>query len=89
VAVRYMTAHEIELERELLRKSVGDLAAGRPRCHDCRRTPLTGERTYVYDRGQVVCALCRLLRSEEPLRCEQVRGAEHGNAVRLRIRAAA
>jgi hypothetical protein len=78
-----------ELERLLLRKGVGALAAGRDTCADCGRTPLVGERVHVYDDGRGVCELCRPLRRQEPVRTETVMGPEHGHAVRIRIRRAA
>ena len=33
---------------------------------DCRRTPLVGERMFVYASGRAVCELCRTLRPDEP-----------------------
>jgi hypothetical protein len=77
-----------DLERHLLRKGVSALAQGRAECADCGRTPLTGERVHEYD-GGFVCSLCRPLRREAPLRSQQVRGVEHGHAVRAAVRAAA
>jgi hypothetical protein len=74
---------ETDLERELLRKSVSLMDAGRHRCHDCGRTPLVGEHVHVYGRGIVVCELCRVLRSEPPQRTEQVRGEGRGATVRV------
>lgn len=79
---------ETDLERALLRKSVGRLAAGRHACHECGRTPLVGERIYVFARSLVVCALCRPRRRGEPERSELVRHSERGHTVRLRRRAA-
>lgn len=78
-----------ELERELLRKGLTVRAAGRPRCRDCHRTPLVGERIYVYESGRVACELCRTMRREQPVSSEPVRGVEHGHTVRLTARAAA
>ena len=49
---------ESDLERELLRKGVGAMVAGRHECSDCGRTPLVGERVFRFGRGSVVCALC-------------------------------
>jgi len=81
---RAQTLSEPDLERELLRKGVGALAADRCLCADCGRTPLFGERIHLYPRGRVVCELCRLLRTARPERTELVRHAEHGQTVRLR-----
>jgi len=77
-----------ELERELLRKGVGALAADRHRCADCRRTPLIGEQIYLYEPNQLVCELCRPLRRRAPVGSETVRHSEYGHAVRLTARAA-
>jgi hypothetical protein len=78
-----------DLERHLLRKSVGLLEADRDHCADCGRTPLIGEHVYRYDDHALVCELCRPLRREQPTREEPVRHSEHGHAVRIAIRAAA
>jgi hypothetical protein len=72
-----------DLERQLLRRSVMALAAGRDVCDGCHRTPLVGERVHVYDGGRKLCELCRAERREPPVRSEAVRGIEHGNTVRL------
>lgn len=74
---------ESDLERELLRKSVSLMDAGRHRCHDCGRTPLVGEQAHVYGRGVVVCELCRVLRSDPPQRTELVRAEGRGATVRV------
>lgn len=74
---------EPELERELLRKSVGALAAGRAPCAECGRTPLVGEHVHIYAE-RVVCELCRSRRRGRPERSEEVRHAERGHTVRLR-----
>ncbi len=73
----------IQLERELLRKSVNALRAGVDRCHDCGRTPLIGERVYRYVGGRIACELCRALRREQPESSEIVHSGEHGHCVRL------
>lgn len=80
-------AASTELEIQLLRKSVGALEAGRHRCADCGRTPLTGERVYVFEGDRAVCELCRSLRREDHLACVPVRD-EAGPHVRVRSRAA-
>ena len=74
---------EIDLERELLRKSVSLMDAGRHRCGDCGRTPLVGEHVHVYGRGLVVCELCRVLRGDAPQRTERVRSEGRGATVRV------
>jgi hypothetical protein len=74
---------EQDLERALLRKSVGALASGRDRCGDCGRTPLVGETLHRYAAGVTVCELCRSLRRGEPEHSEPVRHGEHGQTVRI------
>jgi hypothetical protein len=73
-----------DLERELLRKGVVRLAAGRALCHDCGRTPLVGERMHVFGDGDAVCELCRPRRRGAPQRTELVHHSEHGHTVRRR-----
>jgi hypothetical protein len=72
-------------ERVLLRRGVGALEAGRERCADCGRTPLTGEHVHLYEgrKGGIVCELCRQLRSEAPVATELVRHCGHRHTVRL------
>jgi hypothetical protein len=78
-----------QLERVLLRRGVGVLAADRNRCADCGRTPLVGEQVHLYGRhDSVVCELCRPLRREPPAASETVRHTERGQTVRLTARAA-
>ena len=74
---------EQDLERALLRKSVGTLTGGRDRCADCGRTPLIGETLHRYGGGVTVCELCRPLRREAPDHSEPVRHVEHGVTVRI------
>ena len=74
---------EQDLERALLRKSVGTLAGGRDCCLDCGRTPLLGETVHRYAGGATVCELCRSLRRSEPEHSEPVRHGEHGQTVRI------
>jgi hypothetical protein len=77
------------LERVLLRRGLGALAADRSRCVDCGRTPLVGEHVHLYgEERRPVCALCRPARREAPLASELVRHCEHGQTVRLTARAA-
>ncbi len=75
---------EQDLERGLLRKSVGVLVAGRDRCADCGRTPLVGETVHVFSASVAVCELCRPLRGGDPEHSERVRHSESGQAVRVR-----
>jgi hypothetical protein len=72
-------------EISLLRRSVGALGAGRPRCHHCHRNPLVGERVYLYvatGGERLVCELCRPLHREVPQRSELVHSPEHRRAVK-------
>jgi hypothetical protein len=73
-----------EFERHLFRLSVDLLSEERARCCDCGRTPLVGEDVHVYDRGKIVCELCRQLRPAAPVSSERVRHTEFGQTVRLR-----
>ena len=79
-----VTIDEQDLERALLRKSVGILSDDRYLCADCGRTPLVGETLYRYAKDLTVCELCRPLRRGEPAESERVRHSECGNAVRVR-----
>jgi hypothetical protein len=78
-----LTIDEQDLERALLRKSVGTLATATQRCADCGRTPLIGETLHRYAGGVTVCELCRPLRRDAPHRSEPVRSSEAGLAVRI------
>ena len=73
------------LELAMLKRSVGAIAAGCERCDRCHRTPLVGERVYVYDAGRMLCELCRAGRREPPTASRIVHGPEFGHAVRIRI----
>jgi hypothetical protein len=83
VARAVLTFDEQDLERALLRKSVGAMANGSQRCADCGRTPLIGETLHRYAGGVTVCELCRPLRREAPDHSERVRSSEAGLAVRI------
>lgn len=84
-----LALQERDLERQLLRQSVGELTACRHECADCGRNPLIGEQVHRYPRGETVCALCRPHRVAEPLATDVVRHSERGQSVRLRPRLAA
>ena len=70
------------IAQALLRKSVGLLTDERPRCAHCHRTPLVGERVYLYAQA-IVCELCRPRRQNAPERSELVRSPEVRVAVAL------
>jgi hypothetical protein len=75
---------EPDLERELLRKSVGAQAAGRATCDDCGRSPLVGERLHRYRDGALNCDLCMPRREDPPERSYVVHHSERGLTVRRR-----
>lgn len=77
------TIDEQDLERALLRKSVGTLAGRRHRCADCGRSPLIGESLHHYAGGWTVCELCSPLRRGEPVHSDRVRHSECGLTVRV------
>jgi hypothetical protein len=74
------------IERALVRASVGALKDGRYVCRHCHRTPLTGELVHVYGSGrrgeEIVCELCRPLRTAAPDRSVLVRSPEQAGSVR-------
>ncbi|MCK9250238.1 MAG: hypothetical protein M0P31_14835 [Solirubrobacteraceae bacterium] len=74
---------EADLERHLLRLSLGSLHAERLCCHRCGRTPLVGEVVYRYPRERTICALCRPSRRDEPLAAVPVRHGEEIRAQRI------
>ena len=72
-----------QLEKALLQRSMGEHETRRHRCVHCHRTPLVGERVYLYGE-RLVCELCRPRRREAPQGSELVRSPEHSRAVRVR-----
>jgi hypothetical protein len=78
-----------DLELALLRRGVNQRTAGRERCDHCHRTPLIGERIYVYDTGSVLCELCRTDQRDVPRASRLVHGPEFGHTMRLSDRRAA
>jgi hypothetical protein len=76
---------ESDLERALLRRSVGAISAGCERCDRCHRTPLIGERVYAYESDGLICELCRALYRGSPVASRVVHSPEFGHAVRIRI----
>jgi hypothetical protein len=72
-----------ELELALLRRGVGELEAERERCGRCQRTPLFGERVYVYSSGAIACELCRPFQREDPIVSRIVHGPEFGHTMRI------
>jgi hypothetical protein len=72
-----------ELELALLREGIEERTAGRERCARCCRTPLIGERIYHYERGALVCELCRSLETQPPLSAQLVHGPAFGHTIRV------
>jgi hypothetical protein len=58
-----------DLASMLLRRSIRRTADDLVRCHDCRRTPLTGELLHAIQGERVLCSLC-LARVPEQERAE-------------------
>lgn len=79
----HVRLQEADLERHLLRKTVGRLTSDRTHCQDCGRTPLVGERIHHLPDGGFACELCKPGHVGE-LRAEVVSGTERGLTVKLR-----
>jgi hypothetical protein len=85
-----LSAHDTpDLELALLRRGVDERVAGRERCGRCKRTPLIGERVYVYDSGAIRCELCRTAQRDAPAGSRLVHGPEFGHTMRVTDRRAA
>lgn len=78
-----LTRDTLDLELALLRRGLDERAAGSERCTHCHRTPLVGERVYVYASGSIVCELCRDRRHEPPLGTRAIHGPEFGHTMRI------
>ncbi len=72
-----------ELELALLRRGVDELSAERELCTECQRTPLIGERIYVYSSGATLCELCKRGCRDAPERSHVVHGPEFGHTMRV------
>jgi hypothetical protein len=84
------TVREIpELEFALLKRSVDELVAGREHCGRCHRSPLIGERVYIYDSGAIACELCRSFQRATPTASRIIHGPEFGHTMRVTDRRAA
>ncbi|MDQ6836722.1 MAG: hypothetical protein M3016_11105 [Actinomycetota bacterium] len=73
----------LDLELALLRRGLDERLAGSERCTCCHRTPLVGERVYVYGSGTIACELCRAGQPDRPLRARTVHGPEFGHTMRI------
>ncbi len=71
-----------ELELALLRRGVDQRVAGGESCSSCHRTPLIGERVYVYGPAALVCELCRPRRADPPQQSRLVHGPAFGHTIR-------
>jgi hypothetical protein len=72
-----------DLELALLRRGVDERAAGHESCSGCARCPLIGERVYVYDRGRVLCELCRDREPGYPSESRLVHTPAFGHTLRI------
>jgi hypothetical protein len=79
----------LDLELALLRRGLDERLAGSERCTCCHRTPLVGERVYVYESGTIACELCRGGQSRPPINARIVHGPEFGHTMRITDRRAA
>jgi hypothetical protein len=87
-----MTAYMREtadLELALLRRGVDERVAESERCGRCRRTPLIGESIYFYERGTMLCELCRQTENDVPVSSGLVHGPAFGHTMRITDRRAA
>ena len=73
----------LDLELALLRRGLDERLAGSERCTCCHRTPLVGERVYVYASGMIACELCRRRSREVPHQTRLVHGPEFGHTIRV------
>jgi hypothetical protein len=73
----------LDLELALLRRGLDERLAGSERCTCCHRTPLVGERVYVYESGTIACELCRGSQRQPPLGARVVHGPEFGHTMRI------
>lgn len=73
----------LDLELALLRRGLDERLAGSERCTCCHRTPLVGERVYVYASGTIACALCRGRQREPVQDTRLVHGPEFGHTMRI------
>ena len=73
-----------DLAGMLMRSSIGALSTSTACCHDCRRTPLAGERLHELGSGCQLCELCFAALPEErrqAVRSERVHASERRLAI--------
>lgn len=73
----------LDLELALLRRGLDERLAGSERCGCCNRTPLVGERVYVYSTGTIACQLCSDTLRETPQEVRIVHGPAFGHTMRI------
>lgn len=72
-----------ELELALLRRGMDERTAGRQRCSGCDRSPLIGERVYLYGTDRVLCELCRERERNPPTATRLVHTPAFGHTLRI------
>jgi hypothetical protein len=82
-AIQHPQREMAGLELALLRRGMNEREAGLETCSRCRRSPLIGERVYVYDRDRVLCELCRCLHREAPRSSRLVHTPAFGHSLRI------
>jgi hypothetical protein len=78
-----------ELELALLHRAMVQQAGVAHRCERCRRTPLIGERVYLYERDVMLCELCRASQRNPPSQSLLMHGPAFGSSIRITDRRAA
>jgi hypothetical protein len=78
-----------DLELALMRRGVDERVAESESCARCHRTPLVGESVYFYERGTMLCELCRERESEPPVSSGLKHGPAFGRTMRIADRRAA
>jgi hypothetical protein len=73
----------LDLELALLRRGLDERLAGSERCTCCNRTPLVGERVYVFGAGVIACELCKSQQPDDPIETRTVHGPEFGHTMRI------
>ncbi len=66
-----------------MRQGLDRLSAVCERCRCCHRTPLIGERVYVYASGSITCELCRTSLRDRPVESRVIHGPEFGHTMRI------
>ena len=74
---------EIDLELALLRRGLDARREVTERCSRCHRTPLVGERVYLFEQERIACELCRDRLRGEPHESRTVHGQEFGHTMRI------